>query len=102
MTQLFEDKSLPVAGASDEDKRDFQIAWLHRRVENLEAIVFTMLKDRVPYEDVANYRDMLLSPGFAPSSVALKDATKRIAYAVTQDWPKETLGWPTFVKGKVG
>ncbi|NDV88788.1 hypothetical protein GTW51_19005 [Aurantimonas aggregata] len=91
---IFEDKQLPPHGATGDDKRDFRIAWLHRRVENLEAIIFELLRDRAQYEDVQGYKATLDNPGFAPSSSSIRNRTKTMAHAVHAGWKKENLGWP--------
>lgn len=95
---LIEDKTLPLAAATSDQVRDFQIAWLNRRVENLEAIVFELLRGRVNYEGLEGYKKTLANPGFGPTSAFLKDCGSRFAWEAQQAWPEENLGWPPVSK----
>jgi len=97
---MFPDKSLPLASASPQEVQEFQIAWLHRRVETLEAIVFELLRDRVNHEGVEAYMKFLANPGFGPSSSYVKDRGDRFVWEMQQNFPPENLGWPPIKKGK--
>lgn len=90
---MFEDSMLSLQGDTEEKRRDFRIAWLNRRVENLEAIVFELLRDRAHYETLEGYKKSLESPGFTPSSTYIKGAGARVASTIDR-WPVENLGWP--------
>lgn len=94
MPPLIEDKGIKLTNNTPDDHRDFQIAWLNRRVETLEAIVFELLRDRVHYEIVDGYRQTIENPGLTPNSNLLKDRGKQFAGLLREDFPAENLAWP--------
>ncbi|MDI7864274.1 hypothetical protein MRS76_20250 [Rhizobiaceae bacterium n13] len=83
---IFEDKGLTQGSTADE-KKDFQIAWLHRRVENLEAIVLELLDGRVDPEDIDAYRTAIKGESWNPHSVNLEDAAKLLVAQIKQTNP---------------
>lgn len=91
---IFEDKQLQLHGNTPDDTRDFQIAWLNRRVENLEAMVFALLRDRAHYEMVEGYRKTLENPGFAPSSAYIKGRGENLVALIHKNYSTDVLGWP--------
>lgn len=91
---IFTDKTLKLHGSTDEEVRDFQLAWLNRRVEFLEDVVFELLRDKVNYEVLDGYRTGLQNPGFGPTSATLKDRSKMVVGMMQQEFPPENLGWP--------
>ncbi|MBY3207045.1 hypothetical protein E0H35_36415 [Rhizobium leguminosarum bv. viciae] len=89
------DKHLRVNGDTEDDRRDFRIAQLNRRVENLEAIVFELLRDKVHYELIDGYLTTIESKNtFTPSSSDLKDRGSQFASLSRQGFPPENLNWP--------
>ncbi|WP_165185105.1 hypothetical protein [Caulobacter soli] len=97
---MFPDKMLPMASATPQQIQEFQIAWLNRRIETLENIVFELLRDRVNHEGVEAYRKFLTNPGFGPSSAYIKDRGKRFVWEMQQNFPPENLEWPPIEKGE--
>lgn len=90
---MFKDESLPAMGATKEQLSQFQIAWLTRRVENLEDIICELLRDRVNHELLEGYMKSLSNPGFGPNSSYIKDRGKQIANMMDRG-TKENMGWP--------
>jgi hypothetical protein len=92
---LFEDEMAPLSPSHAPDQHtDFQIAWLHRRVENLEAIVYELLRDRVTYELTSNYMETVSNPGAGqPSSAILEGRGAQIARLIGRE-PPSGYGWP--------
>jgi hypothetical protein len=91
---MFDDEAFPLIGENDPAKElRFKLAWLNRRVENLEAIIFELLRDRVHHDLLKSYMDSLSNPGFGPHSAYIKRRGEQIAGDIDR-WPKESLGWP--------
>lgn len=97
---IIDDKSLGLLPGTADEKRDFHIAWLNRRIENLEAIVFELLRDRVQYGAVAGYQKALNQPFLPASSHNLKEWGRMLAEQMQQGWSAEYLEWPPAVKIK--
>ena len=93
MPIIIEDKGISPS-SKPEDLKEFQIAWLNRRVENLEAIIFELLRDRVHHEIVDGYRQSIDNPGFTPHTNQLKDRGKYLAGLLREEFPAENLAWP--------
>lgn len=91
---IIPDKSLKLQGNTEDEVRDFQLAWLNRRVEFLEDVVFELLRDKVNYEVLEGYRHGLKNPGFAPSTLGMGDRSKMVVGMMHQDFQPEDLGWP--------
>ena len=95
---MIDDKSLGILPGGPDEKRDFHIAWLNRRIENLEAIIFELLRDRVHYGAVTGYQKALNEPLLPASSHNLKEWGRMLAEQMQQGWPAENLEWPPAVK----
>ncbi|OWV70418.1 hypothetical protein ATY77_16765 [Rhizobium sp. R634] len=64
-------------------------------MENLEAIVFELLRDKVPYDLIDGYMSTIESRGtFTPSSSDLKDRGSQLATLSRKGFPPENLNWP--------
>ena len=97
---IFKDEHLPAFDPGPDNVQKFQIAWLHRRVENLEALVFELLRDRVNYEQLEGYRKTLENPGFTPSSNDIKNRGVQMAAYMQQGFDESVTGWPDLEKWK--
>jgi len=91
---IYDDKPLNPTSSPDQ-RRDFEVAWLHRRVENLEAIVMELLRDRVPYQMAQNYLKIAVKPpSFTLNSKDLKGLGNTIVDHMKKEYPPDNLDWP--------
>jgi hypothetical protein len=96
---IFKDKRMPaIGGLAPADEIDFKLVWLHRRVENLEAIIYELLRDRVSHEVLNDYMKQVRNPGPEPDSSHLKDRGEQIANMIGKA-PSGGDGWPARKKG---
>jgi hypothetical protein len=82
MKPIFTDVELNIVGNTEAKRTAFQIAWLNRRVENLEAIVAALLSG--PAREAMNeyLNGPLAKPGPDTASSSIKGRGKSIAASV--------------------
>jgi hypothetical protein len=77
---MFNDHRMPaIGGLSPAQEVEFKLAWLNRRVENLEAIICELLGDSACHKVLNDYLKQVQNPGAEPDSSHLKDRGEQIA-----------------------